>query len=69
MRDVACPGCEYNLRGLYGPVVSCPECGLTCDVAKLVQQKWEKSWQHAPKFHVVTGSVIDWGQRVVGGYD
>ncbi len=35
-QDLDCPHCEYNLRGLLGDVVSCPECGEICDVAKLV---------------------------------
>ncbi len=29
-RDVPCPACGYNLRGLAAPV--CPECGLTLTV-------------------------------------
>ena len=33
--DLACPKCEYNLRGLYGDVVSCPECGEKVDVPQL----------------------------------
>ena len=29
-RDVPCPGCGYNLRGVAEPV--CPECGIPLDV-------------------------------------
>lgn len=29
-RDVPCPGCEYNLRGLAESV--CPECGIELDL-------------------------------------
>lgn len=47
-RDLACPQCDYNLRGLRGEVVSCPECGAVCDVAKLVSQRWTKPWHQAP---------------------
>lgn len=25
--DLPCLGCQYNLRGLVGPIVACPECG------------------------------------------
>jgi hypothetical protein len=32
-RDVACPGCEYNLRGLVGP--RCPECDRALEPAEL----------------------------------
>ncbi len=31
--DLACGACGYQLRGLGGPVVRCPECGLLCDLA------------------------------------
>lgn len=47
-QDLACPKCEYNLRGLRGAVVSCPECGETCDVAKLTSMRWTKPWHKAP---------------------
>ena len=47
-RDLACPQCEYNLRGLRGDVVSCPECGAVCDVAKLVNLRWTERWYRAP---------------------
>jgi hypothetical protein len=32
-RDVACPGCSYNLRGLNA--ARCPECGLALSVRML----------------------------------
>jgi hypothetical protein len=47
-QDVACPGCGYNLRGLSGDVVSCPECGKSCDVADLIRRRWIGSWRRAP---------------------
>ncbi len=37
-RDVACPGCGYNLRGLVGRV--CPECGKPA--ASLFARPWWK---------------------------
>ncbi len=46
--DIACPGCEYNLRGLRGAVITCPECGHRCDIAQLVTRKWTKPWYIAP---------------------
>lgn len=26
-RDLACPHCDYNLRGLRGAIVECPSAG------------------------------------------
>ncbi|MCC6679651.1 MAG: hypothetical protein IT445_02005 [Phycisphaeraceae bacterium] len=57
LRDIACPGCQYNLRGLYGPIVQCPECGLACDIARLVSLRWTKPWHRAPKFNHVCLAV------------
>ena len=47
-RDVACPQCEYNLRGLRGNLFLCPECGAACDVAKLMRLRRHMSWQRSP---------------------
>jgi hypothetical protein len=47
-RDIACPNCQYNLRGLSGAVVNCPECGTECDIARLIARKWTGPWYHAP---------------------
>lgn len=32
-RDIACPGCGYNLRGLPGD--ACPECGKPVELARV----------------------------------
>ncbi len=53
--DIACPDCEYNLRGLPGPVVSCPECGLRSDVPVLASRQWDKPWYRAPGFNTLMG--------------
>jgi len=53
-QNLECPWCKYNLRGLRGNIVSCPECGETCDVAKLMSLRLTKPWQEAPG----TGSVF-----------
>lgn len=37
--DVACPHCQYNLRGLAGPIVNCPECGVEVNVHKLTNSR------------------------------
>ncbi len=52
-RDVACPACTYNLRGLHGPVVNCPECGEHCDIVKLITMRWTGPWWSAPGFNTV----------------
>lgn len=37
--NVRCPACDYLLRGLPGAIVTCPECGRTCDVPKLIARR------------------------------
>lgn len=56
-RDLGCPACGYNLRGLRGPVVGCPECGQTCDIPRLVARKWTKPWWKAPGFNTILSPV------------
>lgn len=51
--DVACPDCGYNLRGLPGPIVNCPECGLRSDVPVLAARQWDKPWYRAPGFNAL----------------
>ena len=58
--DLACPQCQYNLRGLRGEIVSCPECGARCDVARLIAARWEKPWYKAPLFNLLALPVA-WG--------
>ena len=56
-RDLGCPACGYNLRGLRGPIVDCPECGQNCDIPRLVARKWDKPWWKAPKFNTILNPV------------
>lgn len=59
--DIACPTCEYNLRGLRGSVVECPECGALCDVVTLVLRRWTKPWWKAPGFNdLIYPTVVLW---------
>ncbi|MBI1335390.1 MAG: hypothetical protein GC164_00335 [Phycisphaera sp.] len=53
-RDLVCPTCGYNLRGLAGLHVTCPECGSRWDVAKLVALKWDKPWWKAPGLKTIS---------------
>jgi hypothetical protein len=51
--NLACPACEYNLRGLRGDIVQCPECGATCDAAQLIANRWTLPWHRAPKLSII----------------
>lgn len=53
-RDIACPTCEYNLRGLLGPVLDCPECGRRVDVIELATRRWDKPWYRAPGYNFIS---------------
>ena len=57
-QDIACPQCEYNLRGLRGDVVQCPECGMNCDVVELIERRWTKPWWTAPGFNRLVVPVV-----------
>ena len=56
--DVPCPQCGYNLRGLHGYIVDCPECGARCDVAMLMTRQWTGPWFRAPGFSLVSYAVL-----------
>ncbi len=49
--ELACPQCDYSLRGLGGDIVTCPECGTTCDLPKLLLRRWIGPWYRAPGFN------------------
>ena len=51
--DLACPQCQYNLRGLSGPIVQCPECGMQSDIAKMIANRWTAPWFKAPLYNVL----------------
>ncbi len=53
MESLACPDCSYDLRGLTGEVVTCPECGREVHVANYVAAQWKKRWQAAPLYNVL----------------
>lgn len=55
--NLACPGCEYNLRGLRGALVACPECGRLCDVVEMVARRWTQPWFNAPGLSTLFGPV------------
>lgn len=62
--DLACPACGYNLRGLVGDLIRCPECGVSCDVAALVTARWTKPWYRAPRLTTVLWPA---GAAYIGG--
>jgi hypothetical protein len=47
--DVRCPSCDYLLRGLPGAIVTCPECGESCDVPKLIARR-RTDWMTSPVY-------------------
>ena len=64
--DIACPVCEYNLRGLPGPIATCPECGRVCNVPELASRQWDKPWYTVPGFKLLFMAIavlILWGCR------
>lgn len=50
-QDVGCPNCGYNLRGLGGGDVVCPECGLGSNIARLLTRRWDQPWWRAPGYN------------------
>ena len=48
--ELRCPQCDYSLRGLAGNIVTCPECGLLCDIARMVTSRWIGPWWEAPGY-------------------
>jgi len=51
VRDsLTCPQCQYSLRGLPGEVIHCPECGLECDIRRMMTDEWRRPWYEAPGF-------------------
>lgn len=57
-RDLLCPQCDYNLRGLSGACIHCPECGLHVDVARLITQRWTGPWYKAPGLQTLSMPVV-----------
>ncbi|MEM9662323.1 MAG: hypothetical protein AAF937_08435 [Planctomycetota bacterium] len=53
-RDVPCPGCGYNLRGVAEPV--CPECGTLVDI-----EEWLVNEQHLRQYRkTLSGLIVGW---------
>jgi hypothetical protein len=46
--DLPCPYCAYNLRGLVGPEVQCPECGAAINTTDLRQFRHQLARDTAP---------------------
>lgn len=38
--DIGCPKCDYNLRGLSGESVTCPECGSQWQATEIQVERW-----------------------------
>lgn len=76
--DPACPKCKYNLRGLQGEFVSCPECGSQWSHRDLLWVTWQRNCDSSPLVRQLdgiaamgmfglTGSVIMVGVLAAGG--
>jgi hypothetical protein len=68
--ELSCPQCGYSLRGVPGDVGTCPECGVECDLTRMIVNQWTGPWYHAPKFNQVlaplaTVSFGVWGVLIV----
>ncbi|MEX0655122.1 MAG: hypothetical protein WDZ31_01865 [Phycisphaeraceae bacterium] len=61
----ACPRCDYNLQGLAGPVVACPECGTHWDLHRLASNWRGQSWYGCPGFGVIVMPAFFAGLSVV----
>jgi hypothetical protein len=51
--DLACPQCQYSLRGLPGNEIVCPECGQPINIAAYVASRWTQAWYHAPLYNML----------------
>ena len=68
--DLTCFQCGYSLRGVPGDVGTCPECGVECDLTRMIVNQWTGPWYYAPKFNQVlaplaTVSIGVWGVLIV----
>ncbi|MEM7230491.1 MAG: hypothetical protein AAF432_16960 [Planctomycetota bacterium] len=59
-RQLRCPSCDYALCGLTGDQITCPECGVVCDVARMATRRWTRPWFDAPGFQTILMPVT-WG--------
>jgi hypothetical protein len=46
--DIGCPKCDYNLRGLSGETVTCPECGSQWHAMQIQVERWERVKDRLP---------------------
>jgi len=54
--DLPCLGCEYNLRGLVGPVVTCPECARENDLRD--PEAWKAKQNEDPSHMPVIAATM-----------
>lgn len=72
--ELCCPQCGYSLRGVPGDVGTCPECGIECDLTRMIVNQWTGPWYHAPKFSQVLAplaivSLGMWGVLIVFAFE
>lgn len=65
--DLFCPACEYNLRGLSGQELTCPECGETFKRVQLLATRGRPKVGLTPEYGVLTLPAL-WLVVVRTGY-
>ncbi len=60
-KDMLCPGCGYNLRGLPGNPRCCPECGRW---AELVMVVGSHRWPRLQRLRRPRTRTVAWGRVV-----
>ena len=56
-QSAQCPQCSYDLRAQQGEVVTCPECGTSVNMARLIRNQWTGAWYRAPYYNALALSV------------
>ena len=57
-QELTCPQCDYSLQGLAGDLVTCPECGTTSDLPKLILRWGFSPWYRAPGFSRILRPLV-----------
>ncbi|MCH6550701.1 MAG: hypothetical protein IH804_01640 [Planctomycetes bacterium] len=57
-QELTCPQCDYSLQGLAGDLVTCPECGTTSDLPKLILRWGFRPWYRAPGFSRILRPLV-----------
>lgn len=64
--DVYCPECDYNLRGLYGDPLACPECGSSHPWGDL-RFPVDLIWSQVDRLESLPTGNVAWMFAALGG--